>query len=143
MAEKKSSEDYWKERIRKANESQLHRTQAQTEEALKSIYAEQSNKLYNQLLDVLAKIESDSLDGKIYTNDLYRTQHYYELIQYFNKCAEAIGGKQLKITEKSILDMYKYAQSVTEAFLPKSIKNAKPAFLVPNLVKPEQAIHQA
>ncbi len=90
---------------------------------------------------MLTKIANDSEDGKIYTNDLYRTQQYFELIQYFNKCAEAIGGKQLKITEKAILDMYNYARSVTETFLPKDYK-LNP-FMIPEMVKPEDAIHVA
>jgi hypothetical protein len=129
-------------RIQQANERNLKRTQAETEKLLRQLYMEQNQKLYTQLLDTFNKIlnDADKGDGKIYTNDLFLTNKYHELIKYFNECAKAIGGQQLEITEAALLRSYNYAQSVVESFAPSGA--VQPSFLVPQAIKAEQAIRQ-
>lgn len=131
---------YWVRRIQEANSRNLKRTNAQTEEALKQLYQEQGEKLYQQLLDVFVKLDSDSQDGKIYTNDLFRTNNYYQLIQYFNDCSKTIGGQQVEITESALIRTYEYARSVVEGYAPKGI--IQPGFVIPSATTPKQAINQ-
>jgi len=120
---------YWQRRIQEANKRNLSRTNAQLEQELKRLYEEQSETLYKQILEVFAKISEDSLDGKIYTNDLYRTNNYHLLLKYFNACAQKLGGKQIQITDEAVLRTYKYAQSVVEAFAPEGV--IQPQFIAP------------
>ena len=133
---------YWVKRIVLANNRNLKRTNAQTEEQLRELYSKQSQKLYDLLLDIFNKIQRDteSEDGKIYTNDLYRTNNYHKIIEYFNKCAKAIGGEQLEITDRALLKTYEYAQSVVESYTPKSVIPFQ--FTVPEQINAEQAINQ-
>jgi len=50
--------------------------------------------LYLNILDVFSKMEKDKAsEGKIYLNDLYRTNNYHILLNYFNESARRLGGK--------------------------------------------------
>jgi hypothetical protein len=132
---------YWVKRVQQATSRNLTRTNAQTQEELRKLYEDQSGKLYQNLLDTFNKIlnDADNGDGKIYTNDLFKTNNYHILIKYFNECAKEIGGKQLEITDAAMLRSYRYAQSVVESFAPKGL--IKNTFVVPKAIDAEQAIN--
>ena len=107
---------------------------------MRELYAEQGRKLYDELLEIFAKIAADSQDGKIYLNDLYRTNNYHLLLEHFNKCAAQLGGRQVKITEESLLEVYRMAQEVVGDNVPRDA--IATTFSVPSAINPEQAIHQ-
>lgn len=135
------SNEYWKERIRKENENALRITVAESNKALRKVYKEQSEKLYAELTRVFIKMENDSADGKIYINDLYRTRSIYELLEYFNKRAKAIGGKQVKITEKALVRAYENAVKTIDSNVPNSL--IRPQFIVPSAIDTKQIIKQS
>jgi SPP1 gp7 family putative phage head morphogenesis protein len=131
---------YWARRIKEENERAARRTIKETDAELRKLYEQEANKLYNELLKVFAKIEKDSEDGKIYLNDLYRTNRIYELLDYFNRRAVILGGKQTKITQKALIKVYENAQQIVEANVPKSV--VRPSFVVPTAVPTEQIVNQ-
>lgn len=137
----KQSNNYWQERIEREKKAARKRTIKQTKRELRKLYEKQSQKLYNELLSVLSKIEQDSTDGKIYINDLYRTNRIYELIEYFNKTASKIGAKQIKLTERALVDTYKHAQEIVGKEIPESLIGT--SFTVPSAVDPTQIVNQA
>ena len=134
------NKDYWTKRVEQENLNSQRRTIAQTEKELRKIYAKESEQLYNDLLNTLSKIADDAEGGKVYANDLYRTQRFYELIEDFNKRAKAIGGKQLKLTKKALIDAYNNAKRIVGAEAPKSL--LQPQFLVPSAIDTEQIVTQ-
>lgn len=136
----KMSNDYWKERIEREKKAARKRTIKQTDAELRKLYEKQSQKLYDELLSVLSKIEHDSEDGKLYINDLYRTNRMYELIEYFNKVASKIGGKQIKLTEQALIDTYNHAQEIVGNDIPKSLIDT--TFTVPSAVDTKQIVNQ-
>lgn len=133
--------EYWKERIQKELENDLKRTIGETNKSLRAVYKQQSERLYDELVRVFIKMENDSADGKLYINDLYRTKNIYELIEYFNSCSKAIGGKQVKVTERALITAYENAQKVVGADMPKSL--IRPQFLVPSTIDTKQIIRQS
>ena len=112
----------------------------QTNKALRELYKEESRKLYKNILLVFAKISADSIDGKVYLNDLYRTNNYFRLLDEFNRRAKAIGGKQLIITEKSLIKTYKMAKEIVEKGVPAD--QVRETFVVPSEITPKQAVNQ-
>lgn len=140
MAPRKDIEHYWPDRLLEANQRNLKRTKKETEKLLRKLYKEQSEELYMYLLDVFAKIAADKEDGKVYTNDLFLTVRYNQLIEYFNKCAQKIGGEQVKITEAALIKTYEEAQEEVDKYIPKD--KVRTSFLVPSAITAEQAIRQ-
>lgn len=131
---------YWVERIEREKKAARKRMLKETNQELRKIYEKQSQLLYDELLRVLIKIENDSADGKLYINDLYRTNKMYELINYFNKLSLAIGGKQITITEKALIRAYEEAQQIVGEAAPKSI--VRPSFFVPQALDTKQIVNQ-
>lgn len=134
------SNNYWAERIEREGRAARQRTLQQTDRAIRQLYEQQAELCYRDLLNVLSKIESDSLDGKLYINDLYRTNRIYDLIVYFNKMAKVLGGKQVKLTERAIIDTYTKAQKIVGDTLPKSA--IRSSFVVPSAVPIKQVVNQ-
>ena len=133
---------YWEDRVRQETQDYYRMSINAQEEALRAIYVDQSEKLYNQIVKVYLKImEDSSTKGYVYINDLYRTNTYHLFLNYFNKCAKKIGGAQVAITEKALLDMYNFAQKTITKNIPKNATQA--IFVVPQAVKPQQVIRQA
>lgn len=134
------SNTYWAKRIEEESEKAYKRKVVETNRALRAVYKEQSEELYKELLAIFSKIIKDSKDGKLYINDLYRTNKIYALIEEFNKCSRKIGGKQIKITEKALISIYDEAQKIVTDTLPKRI--VYPSFSVPSAVDTKQVINQ-
>ena len=140
MAPRKDIEHYWPDRLLEANQRNLKRTKKETEKLLRKLYKEQSEELYAYLLDVFAKIAADKEDGKVYTNDLFLTVRYNEIINHFNECAKNIGGEQVKITEEALIKTYEEAQEEIDKYIPKD--KVRTSFLVPTAISAEEAIRQ-
>ena len=132
---------YWEERIRQETEDYYKMSIKAQEEALRAMYVQQSQKLYNQIIKVYLKIMDDNSEGKLFINDLYRTQSYHLFLNYFNKCANKLGGAQVKVTEKALIAMYDFARKTIAKNVPKGV--AQPIFTVPSAVKTEQVVRQA
>ena len=135
------SNTYWQNRIEHERKMELERTVKDTNKALRAIYAEQSKLLYNELLDVFAKMEADSAEGKFYINDLYRTNRIHLLLNYFNSCAEKIGGKQVKVTERALIKAYEDAKRMVGDNVPKSIVSSQ--FVVPSAITTKEIVNQS
>lgn len=91
-------------------------------------------------MEVFNKVIGDiETEQKIYTNDLFRTNTYHLLLEYFNDCAQKIGGEQVKITDEAVLYMYKYSKSVVESFAPKGLMRTE--FQRVDMVKPNDIIN--
>lgn len=140
MAPRKDIAHYWMDRIEEQNTRNLELSKKETKRLLRELYKEQGEKLFHKIETVFLKLLSDAADGKIYINDLYRTHTYHELLNYFNECAKAIGGEQVKITEDALIDMYELSKAVVEKEVPKSL--VKSSFVVPTAINAKQAIHQ-
>lgn len=137
---RKSTKHYWIDRIAEANERNLKLSKREYTRLLKELYAEQSEKLRQSIANVFMKMLADSEDGKVYMNDLYRTNAYNELLNEFNERARALGSQQVKITEEALVKAYEMAAKVvSENVPPESISTS---FNVPSAVDPKQAIHQ-
>ena len=134
------SNNYWVQRINEENQNFYKRRVRQTQEELRKLYDEQGRKLYDEINRVFLKMVSDAEDGKVYLNDLYRTNNYHLLLNYFNKCAKTIGGKQVKITEKHLIEAYNRARQIVEDLTPQGI--IRPTFVVPSAVDAEQVVRQ-
>lgn len=135
------SNNYWAKRIEEENKKALVRTISETNAALKKLYKTQSESLYDELIRVFIKMQEDSEDGKIYLNDLYRTNNIYLLINYFNECAKKIGGEQVEITENALIRAYEEAQKIVGDNAPKSI--IRSSFFVPSGIDTKQIIQQS
>lgn len=136
------SSNYWKQRIEQQRLKALHRTVKETDEQLTLLYNEQAEKLYDELLRVLVKMENDSADGKLYINDLYRTNRLGQLVHQFNKTAAKLGGKQIEITEKALIGAYEKSQKIVEANVPKRLLPVYSQFVRPSAIPTEQIINQ-
>lgn len=124
------------------NQKNLQRTVQQTQKQLQLLYRNQSTQLFNQLNAVFAKMERDlATDGKIYLNDVYRTNNFHLLLNYFNQNARKVGGKQVKIVQQSMLQAYKNAQKTIAQLEPK-IGKMRPMFQVPNAVDAKSVINK-
>lgn len=141
MAPRKSTKYYWIDRVAERNARNLKLTKEQCRKLLRELYQEQSEELKAALTDTFLKIVSDKAsDDKIMMNDLYLTNKYHLLLEEFNKRAKELGGKQVEITEKALLDVYQLAQETIEKELPKGL--VKPSFVVPAAIDAKEAIHQ-
>lgn len=135
------SNEYWAKRVEQENAAALHRTIKETNKELRKLYEKQAKNLYDELIRVFIKMEEDNAEkGKIYINDLYRTNSIYELLNYFNECSKKIGGKQVKITERALIKAYEEAQEIVGANAPKSIVRSQ--FVVPSAVDTKQIVNQ-
>lgn len=138
MAEKNN---YWVSRIQEENARYYAMSVEETEKALRELYDTQGRKLYDEINRVFLKMSSDAADGKVYLNDLYRTNNLNLLLSYFNKRAKAIGGGQIKITEKHLIDAYEHAREVVGDSVPHGA--VRPVFVVPSAVDASQVVQQA
>lgn len=134
------SSSYWAKRIDDESKKAYRRTVKETNKELHKIYQQQAEALYNELVRVFIKMSEDSKDGKIYLNDLYRTNKIYTLIEHFNNCAKKIGGKQVKITEKALIKAYEESQQIVERYSPNTI--IRPSFVVPSAIDTQQIVNQ-
>lgn len=134
--------DYWIKRVEKMNQKNLQASFEETQKALKELYRQQSIDLYDSILRVFTKMQRDAAEkGKIYANDLYRTNSYYQLLNHFNKCAKQLGGYQLAITEDALLKTYQKAQQVVSSLEPK-IGVMRPMYQLPSAVDAKNVIYR-
>lgn len=77
--------------------------------------------------------------GKVYLNDLYRTNTYHELYQHFYNCCMALGQEQEAITERSLIKAYEEAKATVERYVPKSA--IRQHFSIPSAIDATQAVH--
>ena len=133
---------YWVRRVKEMNQKALQLTVKETQKELLKLYESQAQVLYINILDVFAKMEHDKkVEGKIYLNDLYRTNTYHLLLNHFNESARRLGGKQTKIVQKSMLTAYQMASDIVGKIAPDSGK-MRPMYLHPSTIDPKQAIKQ-
>lgn len=134
--------NYWQNRIKQMNQKSLQLTTAQAQKELLKLYQGQAKTLYLNILDVFSKMEKDKAsEGKIYLNDLYRTNNYHILLNYFNESARRLGGKQVKITQKNMLTAYQMAQDIISKVEPEAGK-MRPVYINPRTINPKEAIRQ-
>lgn len=136
----KSTMLYWPARVAQENRRNLRATVEDMEGELRKLYAAQSKELIQQLYDVWMKMERDSEEkGKVYLNDLYRTDSYNRLLEHFNECARALGGTQEEITERYLIEAYERAKETVSKYVPSTVP--KPTFVVPTAVDAKQVVH--
>lgn len=133
---------YWKDRITAQQAAALHRTVAQTDKELRKLYQTQGQNLYDELLRVLVKMENDSADGKLYINDLYRTNRLATLLNYFNASAAKIGGQQVEITEKALIAAYEKSQEIVGENVPYKVLPIHSSFVRPQSIDVKQVVNQ-
>lgn len=134
--------DYWQMRTMEENQKYCDLSIRQQQKLLKELYKEQNAKLEDKINRVYVKMIADQKEnGTPYINDFYRTRTYHELIAEFNKRAKAMGGEQLIITEKALLDMYDKAREITEKNIPKGTLVG--LWRRPEAIRPEDVIKTA
>lgn len=133
--------NYWKDRIEQQRLAALHRTVKQTDKELLVLYQRQQNNLYDELLRVLVKMESCA-DGKLYINDLYRTNRLGALLHSFNTVAKELGGQQIEITEKALISAYKKSQEIVDDNVPAKALPVYSQFVRADAIDPKQIVNQ-
>lgn len=140
MAKRKNS--YWQKRIQEQRDKQYKRLVRETESALASLYREQAEELKRDVIEVLAKIQSEKgTEGGIQANDLYRSKRYWELLDELNARLKSLGAKQMNITAPTLIEAYEETQSLIEKEIPKT-KPVGATFLVASQIQPEQVVNQ-
>lgn len=137
-----AKEKYWEMRIQEQLENDWKRTVRENKKELGKIYTQAQEELSKELLFTLEKMLADkaSQDG-LQVNDLYRTNRYYRLLDYFQELAKAIGEKQYTLTEEALIDAYNEAQSLVMEYVPQSLVQGR--FLVPQAINAQQIVKQA
>lgn len=101
------SKAYWKTRIQEEQTKLLDRKSLETQKLL----AKEYNRLYKEtklkLVDLYAELLAASADGTILVSDLYKFNRYYDLCNSISDNLVKLGGKEIKITEVNLIDMYK------------------------------------
>lgn len=135
-------EKYWEMRIEEQLEKNWMRSVRENKKELGKIFTQAQEEMSKELIYTLEKILKDkaSQDG-LQVNDLYRTNRYYTLLDWFQKQAKAIGEKQYTITEQAIIDAYNDAQSLVMEYVPQSLVQGR--FLVPQAIDAQQIVKQA
>lgn len=141
MAPRKDLVHYWPDRVQEQMDRNRKLTERETQKLLHDAYHEQAKDLQDRVLATLAKIEHDlGTPEGVLVSDLYKSRRFYELLEYINKSLVSLGYKELKIVEEALLQTYTDALNTIDKNIPQELINYK--FLVPDAIKPEQAIHQ-
>ena len=136
----KSTRYYWTARIMQENHRNLLSTVEEMDGELRRLYERQTKALLADLYGVWMKMERDTEEhGHVYLNDLYRTDSYNRLLECFNSCAEILGGEQVEITERYLIDAYERAKRVVEQNVPDTYP--RNTFVVPTAVDARQVVH--
>ena len=134
--------EYWARRVRQMNQKAADLIGEEAQKELVKLYKHQAEQLYYKILNVFAKMQKDNaVDGKIYLNDLYRTNTFHVLLNYFNESARRLGGKQVKITQQKMLKAYQMAQDIVSKVEP-DIGKMRPMYINPRTINPRQIIRQ-
>lgn len=128
--------EYWATRIQKQNENLAKLSIQEAEKKLYKVYAAQAKDLQAAILEVFAKLETENFT----LNDLYRNKRYWELLNRVNELISALGKKEFKITQKSLIQTYEKTLKTIDEGIPKSL--ISPQFLVPSAINAEQLINQ-
>lgn len=136
------SSQYWIRRVKEMNQKAVQLNTEQAQKELLKLYQNQSNELYYRIMHVFAKIDNDKLEnGKIYLNDLYRTNTFHLLLKSFNESAKKLGGKQVIVTQKYLLNTYQMAQDIIAKIEPQAGK-MRPMYINPKTIDAKHAIRQ-
>lgn len=110
---------YWAKRIEEQMRLERMRSNRENTKALSRIYTQAQEDCVRELTTILAKIEADKQGGVVMANDLYRTNKYYSLLDFFQSLAKDIGSKQYTITDNALIDIYNQAQQTITELLPR------------------------
>lgn len=136
------SSEYWIRRVKEMNQKAVQLNSDLAQQELLKLYRDQANYLYYKIMRVFAKIDNDKNEhGKIYLNDLYRTNQFHVLLQSFSQAAKKLGGKQVVVTQKYLLKSYQMAQDIISKIEPQ-IGKMRPMYLDPRTIDPKHAIRQ-
>ena len=114
----------------------------EVQKLLRKLYRAESTTLFHKLESTFSKILKDAAEENVvHLNDLYLTDKFYTLIEYFNQCASRIGGKQVKITEDSLINIYELAHATVTHNVPAAA--IPTSFTVPSSTLLEETAKQA
>lgn len=134
--------NYWQERIQEQEEKIYSSAAKDTEKALAALYNTVIQQIRDDILKVYAEVEADKAAGvELQINDFYRNNRYWELFNTINEKLQALGEKQIKITQPAILKMYEDTQVIVEEGVPKDKVN--PSFLHTKAIDGKQVLFQS
>ena len=112
---------YWYDRIdyqsNKAYNKRLHKIDKQ----LQFEYQRALNSIELELVALYDKLISEAANGEIRPNDLYKYNRYFEMHNKLNETLTLLGGKEIKIYRKELLDMYSNVQDIITNEAPHAI----------------------
>ena len=121
--DKKNNPHYWYARVQNETNRKLQATQKEAEKLLKKLYQEQAEDIVNELYRIFGKIMKDKKSGEgIMINDLFNTKTQTEILSFLSKKLRELGSNEIRITEKAMIEMYKYACDTVDRFIPKRSK---------------------
>lgn len=132
---------YWAKRIEEQMRLDRLRSNRENTKALSRIYTQAQEDCVRELTTILAKIEADKQGGVVMANDLYRTNTYYSLLDFFQSLAKDIGSKQYTITDNALIDIYNQAQQTITELLPKDAIRSQ--WMNPSLLTPQDIVRQS
>lgn len=98
--------NYWAERVQESQDELFKLSYEETQARYRKAYSDAIKATQKDIEDLYYTLLKETADGKIKMNDLYRYNRYFELQSRLNERLVALGGKEIKIMDKSLLDLY-------------------------------------
>lgn len=96
--------NYWVDRVNRQNNLNFNRSTAATDKKLAELYKKTGEQIAKDIKKLYAHL--DVPEDEIRINDLYKNNQFYELLGKINKQLTKLGEDEIKINNKTLLDMY-------------------------------------
>lgn len=101
-----NSSKYWLKRETRQKELLYDKTLLEYQQELSKQYLYSMEQVKKDIVALYDEIIASSYDGTLLASDLYKYNRYFSLVKSLNKQLKALGQKEIKITDKKLLDMY-------------------------------------
>ena len=101
-----NSSKYWLKRETRQKELLYDKTLLEYQQELSKQYVYSMEQVKKDIVALYDEIVASSYDGTLLASDLYKYNRYFSLVKSLNKQLKALGQKEIKITDKKLLDMY-------------------------------------
>nr|DAT70906.1 MAG TPA: hypothetical protein [Caudoviricetes sp.] len=101
-----NSSKYWLKREARQKELLYDKTLLEYQQELSKQYLYSMEQVKKDIVALYDEIIASSYDGTLLASDLYKYNRYFSLVKSLNKQLKVLGQKEIKITDKKLLDMY-------------------------------------
>lgn len=101
--------NYWEQRLIKMQKELLDPSIDELDAHLARLYKSSLEKNKREMVSLYNSLIAQA-DGEVKINDLYRYNRYWQVRSDLNARLVSLGGKEVKIFDKDLLDMYMKVQ---------------------------------